>query len=93
MYWWYGPRLTGSFVRLDGAGLYLCHARVPEGTAPEDLDEEEVLRVALGRKMELEKIHVVRWTPRRLGANRFLDSRVLLAGEAAPSGCRSASSA
>ncbi|MFC5950715.1 FAD-dependent monooxygenase [Pseudonocardia lutea] len=83
MYWWYGPRLKGSFVQLDGKGLYLCHARVPEGTAPEDLDEDEVLRAALGRDMELEKIQVVRWTPRRLVADKFVDGRIVLAGDAA----------
>lgn len=83
MYWWYGPRLKGSFVQLDGKGLYLCHARVPDGTAPEDLDEDEVLRAALGRDMELEKIQVVRWTPRRLVADKFVDGRIVLAGDAA----------
>ncbi|MER8160838.1 FAD-dependent monooxygenase [Streptomyces sp. NPDC094472] len=83
MYWWYGQRLKGSFVQLDGQGLFLCHARVPEGTAPEDLDEDEVLRAALGRDMELEKIQVVRWTPRRLVADRFIDGRIMLAGDAA----------
>ncbi|WP_236787689.1 FAD-dependent monooxygenase [Amycolatopsis sp. GM8] len=83
MYWWYGPSLKGSFVQLDGDGLFLCHARVPEGTAPEDLDEDEVLRAALGREMELEKIQVVRWTPRRLVADRFVDGRIMLAGDAA----------
>lgn len=83
MYWWYGPRLKGSFVQLDGEGLFLCHARVPEGTAPDDLDEDEVLFAALGREMELEKIQVVRWTPRRLVADRFVDGRIVLAGDAA----------
>lgn len=83
MYWWYGPRLKGSFVQLDGRGLYLCHARVPEGTAPEDLDEDEVLRAALGRDMDVEKIQVIRWTPRRLVADKFVDGRIALAGDAA----------
>ncbi|GAA4493227.1 FAD-dependent oxidoreductase [Actinoallomurus oryzae] len=83
MYWWYGPRLKGSFVQLDGEGLFLCHARVPEGTAPDDLDEDEVLFAALGREMELKKIQVVRWTPRRLVADRFVDGRIVLAGDAA----------
>lgn len=83
MYWWYGPRLKGSFVQLDGEGLYLCHARVPDGTAPEDLDEDDVLRAALGRDMELEKIQVVRWTPRRLVADTFVEGRIVLAGDAA----------
>jgi 2-polyprenyl-6-methoxyphenol hydroxylase-like FAD-dependent oxidoreductase len=83
MYWWYGPRLKGSFVQLDGDGLFLCHARVPEGTAPEDLDEDDVLRAALGRAMALEKLQVVRWTPRRLVADKFVDGRVVLAGDAA----------
>lgn len=83
MYWWYGPRLKGSFLQLDGEGLFLCHARVPEGTEPEDLDEDDVLRAALGREMAVEKLQVIRWTPRRLVADKFIEGRVILAGDAA----------
>ncbi|MEU6259741.1 FAD-dependent monooxygenase [Streptomyces sp. NPDC047043] len=83
MYWWFGPELHGSFVQLDGEALYLCHARVPEDMEPEDLDADRILEAALGRPMPHEKIKVVRWTPRRLVADRFRDDRVLLAGDAA----------
>jgi len=83
MYWWYGPRLRGSFLQLDGRELFLCHARVPDGERPEDLHEDEVLRAALGDDIPLDVIEVVRWTPRRLVANRFRSGRVLLAGDAA----------
>ncbi|URN03210.1 FAD-dependent monooxygenase [Actinomadura madurae] len=83
MYWWYGERLRGSFVQLNGTDLFLCHARVPEHMTPDELDEDEVLVTAIGRPVEHEKIQVVRWTPRRLVADRFRAGRVLLAGDAA----------
>lgn len=83
MYWWYGEQLRGSFVQLDGAGLYLCHARVPEHLTPDELDVDEVLRTAVGRPVEHEKIQVIRWTPRRLVADYFRSGRILLAGDAA----------
>ncbi|ORI22758.1 MULTISPECIES: FAD-dependent monooxygenase [Rhodococcus] len=83
MYWWYGPELRGSFLQLDGSSLFLCHARVPEGMDPEDLDPDRVLDAAIGRQIPHEKIQVIRWTPRRLVADKFRDGRIILAGDAA----------
>lgn len=83
MYWWYGPELRGSFLQLDGSSLFLCHARVPEGMDPEDLDADRVLDAAIGRQIPHEKIQVIRWTPRRLVADKFRDGRIILAGDAA----------
>ncbi len=83
MYWWYGPRWRGSFVQLDGRELFLCHSRVPAGMDPQDVDPDEVMEAAIGKRVEHEKIQVVRWDPRRLVADRFHDRRVMLAGDAA----------
>lgn len=83
MYWWYGPELRGSFLQLDGESLFLCHARVPEGMDPEDLDPDRVLEAAVGRRIAHEKLQVIRWTPRRLVADKFRDGRIALAGDAA----------
>lgn len=83
MYWWYGQELRGSFLQLNGSDLFLCHARVPEGMAPEDVHEDDVLLAAIGRPVDHEKLQVIRWTPRRLIADRFRDRRILLAGDAA----------
>ncbi|WP_199435249.1 FAD-dependent monooxygenase [Qaidamihabitans albus] len=83
MYWWYGEKLRGSFVQLNGTDLFLCHARVPEHMTPDQLDEDEVLVTAIGRPVEHEKIQVIRWTPRRLVADRFRSDAILLAGDAA----------
>jgi 2-polyprenyl-6-methoxyphenol hydroxylase-like FAD-dependent oxidoreductase len=83
MYWWYGPELRGSFLQLDGSSLFLCHARVPQGMDPEDLDPDRVLEAAIGRPIEHEKLQVIRWTPRRLVADSFRDRRIALAGDAA----------
>lgn len=83
MYWWYGPELRGSFLQLDGESLFLCHARVPDGMDPEDLDPDRVLEAAVGRPIPHEKLQVIRWTPRRLVADKFRDGRIALAGDAA----------
>jgi len=83
MYWWYGPKWRGSFVQLDGRGLFLCHSRVPAGMDPQDVDPDEVLEAAIGKLVEHEKIQVVRWDPRRLVADHFVEDRVMLAGDAA----------
>ncbi|WP_448808478.1 FAD-dependent monooxygenase [Agromyces bauzanensis] len=83
MYWWYGPQLRGSFLQLDGESLFLCHARVPEGMEPEDLDPDRVLEAAIGRPIAHEKLQVIRWTPRRLVADSFREGRIALAGDAA----------
>ncbi|PYC99884.1 hypothetical protein B4U78_013695 [Microbacterium esteraromaticum] len=83
MYWWYGPELRGSFLQLDGESLFLCHARVPEGMNPEDLDPDRVLEAAIGRPIAHEKLQVIRWTPRRLVADSFHEGRIALAGDAA----------
>ena len=80
---WYAEGLRGSFLQLNGSDLFLCHARVPETIHRDDLDEEHVLRVAVGHAVEHENLQVVRWTPRRLVADRFRDGRVLVAGDAA----------
>lgn len=83
MYWWYGPVHRGSFLQLDGEDLFLLHGRVPVGMAPEDLDPDEVMRAAIGRTIDHEKVQVIRWTPRRLVSDRFVEGRVALAGDAA----------
>lgn len=83
MYWWYGRKFRGSVLRLDGESLFLCHARVPAGMDPEEVDSDEVLEAAVGRRIAHEKISVVRWTARRLVAERFRQGRILLAGDAA----------
>ncbi|GAA1511753.1 FAD-dependent monooxygenase [Nocardioides humi] len=82
-YWWHGARYHGAFIQLDGKSLYLCHARVPEGEDLDTADPDVALREALGKDIAHEKIDVVRWTPRRLVADRFRVGRVLLAGDAA----------
>jgi len=87
MYWWYGPNFRGSCLRLDGDGLFLCHAKVPRGSDPEAVNTDDVLREALGAEpgtdVDVEILSVVRWTARRLVADRFRRDRVLLAGDAA----------
>lgn len=83
MYWWFGPKWRGSFVQLDGESLYLCHSRVPAGVDPDEVDPDELLEAAIGRRIEHEKIQVVRWDPRRMVTDSFRDRRVLLAGDAA----------
>ncbi|WP_182358475.1 FAD-dependent monooxygenase [Tomitella gaofuii] len=84
MYWWYGRQFRGSLIRLDGGSLFLCHARVPEGVDPDSVDTDVMLDDAIGRRLDdIDTVGVVRWTARRLVADRFRDGRILLAGDAA----------
>lgn len=83
MYWWYGQTFRGSLLRLDGDSLYLCHARIPGDMDPEETSPDEALAAAVGGEIEHEKLQVVRWTARRLVADRFRAGRILLAGDAA----------
>lgn len=82
-YWWQGAHYHGSFIQLDGRSLYLCHARVPDGQDLATADPDQALREAIGYDVPHRKLDVVRWTPRRLIADKFREGRVLLAGDAA----------
>lgn len=82
-YLWRGERYHGALIQLDGSSLYLCHARVPAHEELADADPDVAMLEAMGFELPHETIDIIRWTPRRLVADRFRAGRVLLAGDAA----------
>ncbi|GHF31649.1 2-polyprenyl-6-methoxyphenol hydroxylase-like FAD-dependent oxidoreductase [Amycolatopsis bartoniae] len=81
-YWTYGRR-TASLIAIDGESLWLNHVAFAPEHDTEGEDPEQLLRESVGRPVEHEVLGVVRWTGRRLVAQRYRAGRVFLAGDAA----------
>ncbi|WP_435175091.1 FAD-dependent monooxygenase [Actinacidiphila sp. bgisy145] len=81
-YWTYGRRIS-SLIAIDGGELWLHHVAFgPEHDTGAE-DPEALLRDAVGESVPHEVLGVVRWTGRRLVAQRYRERRVFLAGDAA----------
>ncbi|SPT56836.1 MULTISPECIES: FAD-dependent monooxygenase [Actinomadura] len=81
-YWTYG-RGQSSLIAIDGDELWLNHVAFAPDHDTEGEDPERLLREAVGGEVEHEVLGVVRWTGRRLVAERYNEGRVFLAGDAA----------
>ncbi|MEV4073243.1 FAD-dependent monooxygenase [Nonomuraea fuscirosea] len=81
-YWTYGRR-PAALIAIDGGELWLNHAAFPPDHDTEAEDPLRLLEEAVGGPVEHEVLGVVRWTGRRLVAQRYQDGRVFLAGDAA----------
>jgi 2-polyprenyl-6-methoxyphenol hydroxylase-like FAD-dependent oxidoreductase len=81
-YWTYGRRIA-SLIAIDGESLWLNHVAFAPGHDTEGEDPEQLLRESVGKPVEHEVLGVVRWTGRRLVAQRYGTGRVFLAGDAA----------
>ncbi|MDH6573609.1 2-polyprenyl-6-methoxyphenol hydroxylase-like FAD-dependent oxidoreductase [Streptomyces sp. SAI-117] len=81
-YWTYGRQIA-SLIAIDGDALWLNHVAFAPDHDTESEDPEELLREAVGGPVEHEVLGVVRWTGRRLVAQRYRTGRVFLAGDAA----------
>ena len=69
-YWTYGRRIA-SLIAIDGDSLWLNHVAFAPDHDTELEDPEDLLREAVGRPVEHEVLGVVRWTGRRLVAQRY----------------------
>ncbi|MDQ0382588.1 FAD-dependent monooxygenase [Amycolatopsis thermophila] len=81
-YWTYGRRIA-SLIAIDGESLWLNHVAFAPDHDTEGEDPEQLLRESVGQPVEHEVLGVVRWTGRRLVAQRYRAGRVFLAGDAA----------
>jgi len=81
-YWTYG-RGQASLIAIDGDELWLNHVAFAPDHDTDGEDPERLLREAVGGEVEHEVLGVVRWTGRRLVAERYHEGRVFLAGDAA----------
>ncbi|MFE0420028.1 FAD-dependent monooxygenase [Streptomyces tendae] len=81
-YWTYGRRIS-SLIAIDGDELWLHHVAFAPDHDTETEDPETLLREAVGESVAHDVLGVVRWTGRRLVAQRYRSGRVFLAGDAA----------
>ncbi|WP_432937063.1 FAD-dependent monooxygenase [Kribbella sp. CA-253562] len=81
-YWTYGNRIA-SLIAIDGESLWLNHVAFGSDHDTEGEDPEQLLYDAVGHPVDHEVLGVVRWTGRRLVAQRYRTGRVFLAGDAA----------
>ncbi|MBB4689191.1 FAD-dependent monooxygenase [Amycolatopsis jiangsuensis] len=81
-YWTYG-RGQASLIAIDGGELWLNHVAFGPDHDTAGEDPEQLLTEAVGGPVEHEVLGVVRWTGRRLVAQRYREGRVFLAGDAA----------
>ncbi|ONI74089.1 FAD-monooxygenase [Kribbella sp. ALI-6-A] len=81
-YWTYGRRIA-SLIAIDGESLWLNHVAFGPDHDTEGEDPEQLLYDAVGQPVDHEVLGVVRWTGRRLVAQRYRSGRVFLAGDAA----------
>ncbi|MFC4856034.1 FAD-dependent monooxygenase [Actinophytocola glycyrrhizae] len=81
-YWTYGRRIA-SLIAIDGESLWLNHVAFAPDHDTGAEDPEQLLAEAVGKPVEHEVLGVVRWTGRRLVAQRYRTGRVFLAGDAA----------
>ncbi|GAA1560202.1 FAD-dependent monooxygenase [Kribbella lupini] len=81
-YWTYGRRIA-SLIAIDGESLWLNHVAFGPDHDTEGEDPEQLLYDAVGHPVDHEVLGVVRWTGRRLVAQRYRVGRVFLAGDAA----------
>ncbi|MGC5562164.1 FAD-dependent monooxygenase [Streptomyces sp. FR-108] len=81
-YWTYGRRIA-SLIAIDGGELWLNHVAFPPDHDTGQEDPEQLLRESVGAPVEHDVLGVVRWTGRRLVAQKYGRGRVFLAGDAA----------
>ncbi len=81
------PNLSGSFVTIDGADLWLFHVNLAPGEAVEDFTEQrsvETIRTAAGvEDLDVEILSIKSWIMGAEVSTSFREGRVLLTGDAA----------
>lgn len=74
---------TYSVIAVDGIETFLIHVQVPADKPDMPVDQPEVLRRIVGRRVEFEILADTRWAGLALVAERYRDRRAFLAGDAA----------
>ena len=79
------PRCCGYLFAIDGRERWLIHNWRPPGEDLATLDRDRCIRqiLGVGPSLEFEILGQEDWTGRRMIADRFLDRRVFLCGDAA----------
>ncbi|MEU6602694.1 FAD-dependent monooxygenase [Streptomyces flaveolus] len=83
-YWTVGLRPDGILGPVDGGRRWWMHLHgFPPGIRVEDLNLPDLMRGVLGREVSYEVLDVSTWRTHALLADRYLQGRVVLLGDAA----------
>jgi 2-polyprenyl-6-methoxyphenol hydroxylase-like FAD-dependent oxidoreductase len=73
----------GSLIAQDDGEIWTLHSVLPPGCDESTLDPAAVLRKFVGQDFDFEILVSNPWSPHQVVAERYVDGRVLLAGDAA----------
>ncbi len=79
----FNPDGISNIIAIDGRDRWLNHNFFPLDHDTSVDEPGDLLARTLGAEIDYEELGVVRWTTRRLVADRYRDRRVLLCGDAA----------
>jgi 2-polyprenyl-6-methoxyphenol hydroxylase-like FAD-dependent oxidoreductase len=80
---WHLQCAAGNLVAQDDQDTWTVHLPLPLGADELTLDPNQVLRKFFGTDFQFEILVANAWSPNQVIAERYLDGRVLLAGDAA----------
>jgi 2-polyprenyl-6-methoxyphenol hydroxylase-like FAD-dependent oxidoreductase len=80
---WHLQTPRGSLVAQDDRNTWTLHTALPPGTDEAKVDPGERLRAWAGRDFDFDILVANAWSPHLVIAERYLDGRVILAGDAA----------
>ncbi|AMK19579.1 MULTISPECIES: FAD-dependent monooxygenase [Sphingobium] len=80
---WHLQTGIGSMVAQDDIGTWTVHIPLPPGTNDDSIDAAAMLRQFVGRDFDFEILVANPWTPNLVIAERYIEGRVVLAGDAA----------
>jgi 2-polyprenyl-6-methoxyphenol hydroxylase-like FAD-dependent oxidoreductase len=80
---WHYQSPAGTLIAQNDKDTWTLQTRWPQEVAPEEVDISALLRGFAGRDFAHEVLVANAWTPHFVVAERYLEGRVLLAGDAA----------
>jgi len=80
---WHYQSAAGTLIAQNDKDIWTLQTRWPDETPPDDVDIAGLLRGFAGRDFSHEILVANAWTPHFVVAERYIEGRVLLAGDAA----------
>jgi 2-polyprenyl-6-methoxyphenol hydroxylase-like FAD-dependent oxidoreductase len=80
---WHLQTAAGNLVAQDDVDTWTVHVPLPPGTDESALDPGQVLRQFVGRDFDFRILVSNPWGPNQVVADRYIENRVILAGDAA----------
>jgi 2-polyprenyl-6-methoxyphenol hydroxylase-like FAD-dependent oxidoreductase len=80
---WHYQSIHGTLIAQNDKDIWTLHSRFPAGQSPETVDPSALLSRFVGATFDHQILVANHWSPHLLVADRYVRSRVLLAGDAA----------